>query len=232
MSDNTVKVNGKLMQLPRNYQYVEGGTFEMGSEEGWKNEKPVHLVTVKSFYIDRYPLTQLLCLKLAGKNPSKLIGETRPVDSLNWNEANQYIKIINARTGFAFRLPTEAEWEYAARGGKYSKKSLFAGGNNLDELAWYGENGRGESHPVSKKKPNELDLYDMSGNVWEWCSDWYSEYKAEAVSNPHGPVTGETRVLRGGSWLNDETHCTVSVRINLSPTLKASNIGLRLAHDV
>ncbi len=171
---------------------VEGGTFTMGAADddnyAFNWEKPAHEVTLSSYYIGKTEVTQALWKAVMGSNPSRFKGDNLPVEQVSWDDCQKFIRRINAATGKQFRLPTEAEWEYAARGGNQSKGYKYSGSNNLDKVAWYGEDWEtGSTHPVGKKQPNELGLYDMSGNVWEWCADWYGDYSSEAQTNPTGP---------------------------------------------
>ncbi|MBO7279020.1 MAG: SUMF1/EgtB/PvdO family nonheme iron enzyme [Bacteroidales bacterium] len=197
--------------------FVEGGTFQMGatSEQGsdaYDDEKPVHSVTLSDFYIGKYEVTQAQWKAVMGKNPSRFQGDNLPVENVSWNDIQEFIKKLNRLTGKRYRLPTEAEWEYAARGGKKSKGYKYAGSNSIGEVAWYDSNSGYETHPVGQKQPNELGLYDMSGNVWEWCQDWYGNYNSSSQTNPSGPASGSYRVLRGGSWYRSARYCRVSDR--------------------
>ena len=216
---------------------VEGGTFSMGatSEQGsdaYDSEKPVHSVTLSDYYIGETEVTQELWEAVMGSNPSYCKGNNqRPVERVSWNDCQEFINKLNRLTGKNFRLPTEAEWEYAARGGKYSKDYVYkySGSNNADEVAWYYDNSGDETHPVKTKKANKLGLYDMSGNVDEWCNDWWGFYHSNSQPNPTGPSRGECRVLRGGSWFNDDRDLCVSGRGGSTPDGRGSNFGLRLA---
>ena len=213
--------------------FVKGGTFTMGAtaEQGsdaGDGEKPVHSVTVSNFYIGKYEVTQAQWEAVMGKNPSRYKGDNRPVENVSWNDVQKFIKKLNAKTGKKYRLPTEAEWEYAARGGNQSKGYKYSGSNNRDEVAWYTNNSGKQTHPVGQKQPNELGLYDMSGNVWEWCSDWYGSYSSGSQTNPTGPANGSYRVLRGGGWFNSARGCRVSSRGGLTPSLCSSDYGFRL----
>ncbi len=185
---------------PPGMVYVAGGTFQMGSNK-YSDEKPIHTVTISSFFMDKTEVTQGQYRKVMGKNPSYFSGcDDCPVEKVTWHDANVYAKKVGKR------LPTEAEWEYAARGGVEtngsSSQTKYAGSNNIKDVAWYEGNSGSKTHPVGQKDPNELGLYDMSGNVWEWCSDWYDSgyYKNSPKNNPKGPNSGTDRVLRGGSW--------------------------------
>ena len=207
---------------------VKGGTFQMGSDDGYN---AVHQVTLSDYYIGETEVTQELWNAVMGSNPSYFTGNMqRPVEQVSWNDCQTFISKLNQLTGETFRLPTEAQWEYAARGGNKSKGSIYSGSNEIDEVAWYWDNSSFTTHPVKTKAPNELGIYDMSGNVWEWCSDWYGDYSSAAQTDPTGPATGYYRVGRGGSWDNDATYCRVAFRGNSTPTNRFSHLGLRLAH--
>ena len=214
--------------------YVEGGTFRMGAtaeqgEDARDNEKPVHRVTLSSYLIGKHEVTQALWKEVMGSNPSyNKQGRDYPVEYVSWDDCQEFVKKLNARTGMKFRMPTEAEWEYAARGGNRSKGYKYAGSDNLDEVGWYKDNSGYHTHPVGGKKPNELGLYDMSGNVWEWCQDWYGDYTNEAQTNPAGPQSGGIRVLRGGSCWCGARYCRVSSRFSLDPGCRLDYVGLRL----
>ena len=214
---------------------VEGGTFSMGatseqSSAAFAGEKPVHSVTLSDYYIGETEVTQELWEAVMGSNPSCFKGnDQRPVESVSWNDCQEFIKKLNQLTGKEFRLPTEAEWEYAARGGKYSREYKYSGSNDVGEVAWYSINSGDKTHPVATKKANELGLYDMSGNVWEWCNDWYGDYQSYSQTNPTGPSRGERRVLRGGSWGYRDRFVRLSYRDNSTPGNRSDNYGLRLA---
>ena len=164
-----------------------------------------------------------------GYNPSSNKGAKNPVDNVSWNDCMTFInKLVNI-TGKQFRLPTEAEWEYAARGGVKESHFVYSGNNDVSKVAWYKNNSGGKTHRVGSKKANILGLYDMSGNVQEWCIDRYGEFSSEKQNNPQGPSSGNNRVQRGGSWLNSSKYCTVTYRNNCSPDSYHSNLGFRLA---
>ena len=232
-NEQTFRVKGVEFKMIK----VEGGTFSMGatSEQGsvaYKDEKPVHSVTLSDYYMGATEVTQELWQAVMGSNPSEFKGDNQlPVESVSWDDCQKFIKKLNRWTGKEFRLPTEAEWEYAARGGEYSKDYVYkySGSNNADEVAWY--DGNSGTHPVKTKKANELGLYDMSGNVWEWCNDWYNEnyYRNSPQTNPTGPSKGWERVLRGGCWNNLDRHVRVSFRDRSVPDIRFINNGLRLA---
>ena len=224
-------VDGVLFNMVR----VDGGTFQMGatSEQGSdadSDEKPAHQVTLSSYYIGETEVTQELWEAVMGSNPSKFKGTKHPVEQVSWNDCQDFIRKLNAKTGRQFRLPTEAEWEYAARGGGKSQGYKYSGSNTIDDVAWYTKTTNGEgTRDVKTKQANELGLYDMSGNVREWCEDWYSAYSSSSQSDPKGPSSGSYRVLRGGSWGLNAWLCRVSVRFNFTPGSSGDGLGLRLA---
>ena len=229
-SSNTYTVNGVSFTMIE----VEGGSFIMGSpdsdSDAYSDEKPAHQVTLSSYYIGETEVTQALWQAVMGSNPSYFTGDMqRPVENVSWNDCQTFIKKLNELTGENFRLPTEAEWEYAARGGKESKGYKYSGSNTLGNVAWYESNSSSKTHPVKTKHPNELGIYDMSGNVWEWCSDRYSSYFSSAQTDPIGPSSGSFRVLRGGSWGGGARGCRVACRYYNSPDYRESHLGFRLS---
>ena len=226
-----VKVNDTLSI---NMMCVEGGTFMMGAMEGdtqvYDNEKPAHEVTLTyNYYIAQTEVTQALWKAVMGNNPSTMIGDDLPVNNVLWEEADAFVKRLSQMTGYTFHLPTEAEWEFAARGGKKSKGYLYAGSDDVNEVAWYANNSGGKTHAVGTKKPNELGIYDMSGNAWEWCSDWLAPYSAEAQVNPIGPATGEYHVYHGGGWNHGQRYARSSHRRTTTEGYVKSALGLRVA---
>ena len=216
--------------------YVSGGSFDMGatSEQGsdaQSDEKPVHRVTLSSYSIGKYEVTQELWEAVMGSNPSHFKGSRRPVESVSWNDCQDFIRKLNELTGASFRLPTEAEWEFAARGGNNSRGYKYSGSNSIGDVAWYYDNSGDETHAVGGKSANELGLYDMSGNVWEWCSDCYGAYSSSSQTNPKGSGSGSRRVFRGGGWsLSYAGFCRVSIRSSSTPDFRNNIIGLRLCH--
>ena len=214
--------------------YVEGGTFKMGSKKS-SDEMPIHEVRLNSFSIGQTEVTQELWEAVMGANPSIRKGLKRPVDNVSWNDCQTFIGKLNKLTGQCFRLPTEAEWEYAARGGNISRGYTYSGSNNIAEVAWNTSNSDNRTHKVATKAPNELSIYDMSGNVWEWCQDNYDSryYSSSSIDNPTGPTltSSSIRVLRGGSWLTNAKGCRVAYRAphNSSGTANLDEIGFRLA---
>ena len=215
-------------------KYVEGGTFMMGAAdddtEAYDKEKPSHKVRLDSYYIGETQVTYALWWAVFGYNPSSKEGNSLPVSDVGWNDCQAFIKKLNAITGKVFSLPTEAQWEYAARGGRKSRGFLYSGSDNLDEVAWCGDNSNKRRHIVATKKSNELGLYDMSGNMWEWCEDRFdlNYYANSPQDNPHGPNSGISLVLRGGSWNSDARYCRVSYRIGDILGYHCEYYGLRL----
>lgn len=210
--------------------YVQGGTFQMGSNYGESDEKPVHSVTLDDFYIGKYEVTQAQWRAVMGSNPSRFKGDSLPVEMVSWNEVQEFIKRLNAKTGKTYRLPTEAEWEYAARGGNRSKGYKYSGSNKIKDVAWYIGNSGYKTHPVGTRKPNELGVYDMSGNVCEWCQDGYryDTYSSSPQKNPQGPSSGPFWVLRGGSWYDYFFRCRSANRIYYGPDHRDIYCGFRL----
>ena len=214
---------------------VEAGTFIMGAtpemESPFDWEKPTHQVTLTNdYYIGKYEVTQALWQAVMDNNPSYFKGDDLPVEMVSWDDCQEFISKLNIITGKTFRLPTEAEWEYAARGGNKSRGYQYSGSNNLSDVAWYEDNSGKKTHAVGSKQSNELGIYDLSGNVWEWCQDWLTPYSSSSQVNPTGANSGPGRVYRGGSWTNNAVkYCSSSCRISLSPDDYGSCIGLRLA---
>ena len=213
---------------------VEAGTFMMGATSEMQNpyddEKPVHQVALTNdYYMSKYEVTQALWQAVTGKNPSKFKGDNLPVERVSWNDCQVFIRNLNNMTGRKFRLPTEAEWEYAARGGKKSRGYQYSGSSNISDVAWFDDVNRNKKHPVGMKQANELGLYDMSGNVWEWCQDRYGSYSSSFQKNPTGAIMGEYRVFRGGRWGANERIARTSCRSYCTPDFSYFNLGLRLA---
>ena len=214
---------------------VEGDKFEMGNvdEDAYGDENPIHTVQVQTFYMAEFPVTQGLWKALMkGENPSHFKGDDRPVENVSWNDSQKFIKELNSETGRNYRLPSESEWEYAARGGTRSEEYLYAGSDKLSEVGWYNKNSGEETQSVGQLLPNELGLYDLSGNVWEWCEDdWHDDYKGAPVDGSawiDAPKRGTYRVNRGGGWIHDARYCRVSYRNYNSPGNRDINIGFRL----
>ena len=222
-----------IQNLINNMVTVEGGTFTMGAtpEQGYgdNDEHPTHQVTLSSFSIGRYEVSQGEWEIVMGTNPASFAGDNCPVEFVSWYDCKEFINKLNDMTGMKFRMPTEAEWEFAARGGNKSQGYQFSGGNNLNSLAWHAGNSGSRTKAVGLKSPNELGLYDMSGNLWEWCSDWYGIYNASSQTNPIGPASGTAHVLRGGGWNGGAKNCRISNRDGRAPDYSSDRLGLRLA---
>ena len=211
---------------------VEAGSFNMGAtpemENPHEDEKPVHLVTLtNNYYIGKYEVTQALWKIVMGSNPSNSKGDNLPVEKVSWNDCQKFISKLNKLTGKSFRLPTEAEWEYAARGGNKSRGYQYSGSNTIGDVAWYDGNSGSKTHAVGTKQPNELGAFDMNGNVWEWCQDWFNRYSSSPQTNPIGAVSGSCRVYRGGSWCYSG-YCRCSCRFDGTPDFRNGDLGLRL----
>ena len=243
---DTVDFVENAMGLNLQMVYVRGGSFEMGAtpEQGndaYADEYPVHTVTLDDFYIGRFEVTQWQWMLLMGAEFARLVAEDTsntfegvgadyPTYYVSWERAALFCERLSAATGRTYRLPTEAEWEYAARGGRHHDGTKYSGDNNSWDVAWRRLNSEGTAHPVGQKKPNGLGLYDMSGNVWEWCSDWYDPkyYSVSPSHNPKGPETGSFRVKRGGSWRFKQNSCRVSRRFANLSDVQRDVVGLRV----
>lgn len=247
--DSVVRVevpNGPVIEMV----YVEGGEFTMGSNDAkgvanhYEATRPEHEVSVSAFFIGRYEVTQALWTAVMGENPSFFRGSASlssesctngngqlPVENVSWTQAQEFCMLLSQQTGHRFRLPTEAEWEFAARAGK---DYAFAGSdrNLLDSCAWYCVNSEGRTHEVGRLRPNALGLYDMSGNVAEWCGDWMGEYSEGRQSDPHGPQTGDSRIVRGGHYYSTSSSCAVFDRGWYVPTAKTEYYGLRIVMEI
>lgn len=236
----TFTVNGVTFKMRK----VAGGTFTMGATAEQSNgytpnsdETPTHLVTLSDYWMGETEVTQALWYAVMGEKPSSSkswntsngLGEDYPAYWVSWVYCQEFITKLNQMTGKTFRLPTEAEWEYAARGGSKSQGYIFSGSNTIDDVAWYRSNSGSCSHPVATKAANELGLYDMSGNVWEWCQDWDHAYSSISQTNPTGPTSGTYRVYRGGSWIEGGTNCRVAKRARYYQDKGVDAIGFRLA---
>jgi len=232
---------------------IKGGAFKMGNtfEESFEDELPVHEVTLSDFYIGNYEVSQAEWKAVMATNPSQFKGDNKPVENISWFDAIDFCNKLSVKEGLTpcytlgrnksvtfnqlangYRLPTESEWEFAARGGLKSKNDVYAGSNNLDEVAWFKDNSGGTSHDTGLKRANELGLYDMSGNVWEWCWDWYSSaYSSEKALNPTGVATGMERCRRGGSWQQVSKSARNSNRLGTPPNLSFPYVGLRVVRN-
>jgi len=233
---------------PANMVRVEGGTFQMGTANAYNNdERPVHTVTVKTFYMGKYEVTQKEWQEVMGNNPSRFKGDNLPVEQVSWFDAIEYCNKRSQKEGLTpvyrgsgnnitcdwnangYRLPTEAEWEFAAKGGIKDKLiTEYSGSNNVDAVAWYIGNSGSRTYQVGTKAPNSLGLYDMSGNVYEWCWDWYGSYTSGAQTDPKGPISGADRVVRGGSWSNLASIVRSVKRVSSNPSDRNDVIGFRL----
>jgi formylglycine-generating enzyme required for sulfatase activity len=220
--------------------YVAPGSFQMGSNDSdsYGNEKLVHHVTISQGYgIGKYPVTQSEYRSIMDRNSSFFKGGNRPVEQVSWHDAVKYCEKLTAReraaarlpSGYEYRLPTEAEWEFAARGGTKSRGYKYSGSDNIKRVAWYDDNSGNKTHKVGTKSANELGLYDMSGNVWEWCHDWYGKYSSSSKTDPTGPSTGSYRVYRGGCWDYSAGNCRVAFRSYFSPGSTFDYVGFRVA---
>ncbi|OFY14117.1 MAG: hypothetical protein A2X02_02470 [Bacteroidetes bacterium GWF2_29_10] len=235
ISIDTVNISFSNININIEMVFVEGGTFTMGctaeqEPDCYNNEKPTSQVTLSSFYIGKYEVTQKQWRDVMGNNPSYFnsCGDNCPVEQISWNDIQGFITKLNQLTGKTYRLPTEAEWEYASRGGNKSKGYKYSGSNDIDMVAWYSSNSGNKTHPVGQKLPNELGIYDMSGNLWEWVNDWYGNYTSDAKTNPTGPVSGIGRILRGGSWISGAQGCRSAGRSSNGLFIRGYGSGLRL----
>jgi formylglycine-generating enzyme required for sulfatase activity len=220
--------------VPFEMVFVEGGSFMMGCDTNSvrciRDEVPMHRVTLSDFYIGKSEVTQLLWQAVMGNNPSKLKGDHLPVELVSYKDCQTFIKRLSEITGRQFAMPTEAQWEYSARGGNKSRGYKYSGSNDIDAVAWYSGNSGGRPRRVADKLPNELGIYDMTGNVFEWCSDWYNEkyYESSPEESPTGFALGTFRVFRGGSWRNTPQFCNVTRRNYIRPDKRYNDLGLRL----
>jgi formylglycine-generating enzyme required for sulfatase activity len=235
VSEAPVVYSDTVKGVSFNMVRVHGDTFTMGcmAEQGvvcFSIERPAHEVILSDFSIGETEVTQALWRAVMGSNPSGFTGcDQCPVETVSWDDVQQFIRKLNRLTGKSYRLPTEAEWEYAVRGGKKSLGYKYCGSNDLEEVAWYNHNSEEKTHAVKGKKANELGLYDMMGNVWEWCSDWYGDHTSETETNPTGSAEGSSRVIRGGGWGAGFAHYRVTARNASEPDLPNDAIGFRLA---
>jgi serine/threonine protein kinase len=239
-AEETIESPKEVNEIDNPYYYVgkvtfgmkliNGGEFWMGSEYGQPEEQPVHYVWLRDYYIGETEVTQALWEEVMGSNPSEHVGRNLPIENVSYDDCQVFLNRLYDYTGFKFRLPTEAEWEFAARGGNFSQNYAYAGSDNAEEVGWIRTNSS-ETMPVAQKLPNELGLYDMTGNVCEWCQDWFASYDEEAQNNPKGPTNGTARVGRGGGWCNSAARNRVVSRNSGRPDYKDHNLGLRLALD-
>ena len=239
ISEKSNRLEFNVNGVSFNMIFVEHGQFLMGATDEQTNpyadEKVHKVILTKDYYMGETQVTQALWTTIMGNNPSVIFKgiDKRPVEYVSWYDCQNFIRALNCElqselVGKMFRMPTEAEWEFAARGGNKSKGYQYAGSNELSEVGWYHGNSNNITHPVGELKANEIGLYDMSGNVYEWCQDWYGEYSRNPQINPTGPCNGHNRVIRGGSWLGDIRDCRLSYRYFVAPQLRNFTYGLRL----
>ncbi len=238
---NKPNLPAAIQKLEADMVSVAGGSFTMGCKDAQRDgsceddEKPAHTVRVSDFSIGKYEVTQAQWRAVMGSDPSELYNkgcDQCPVERVSWNDIQDFLKKLNAQTGKRYRLPTEAEWEYAARGGNQSRGYLYSGSNTIDEVAWYDDNSGGNTRPVGGKKHNELGLYDMSGNVWEWCEDdWHSNYNGAPTDGRAwvDSSRASNRVNRGGGWISVARYCRAALRDSNTPTFRSYSLGFRLA---
>lgn len=210
----------KMVKVEHGSFVTDGGNSASGIQK--------QITLSHDYYIGETEVTQALWMKVMGSNPSHIKGDNLPVERVSWNDCQEFLKRLNEKTGKQFRLPTEAEWEFAARGGNQSKKTVYAGSNILDSVGWYYNNSKDATHPVATRQPNELGIYDMSGNVYEWCNDTYGALPDAAQTDPKGAAEGPDKVVRGGAWSYDADYCSVSNRVVHAPADSRSRYGLRL----
>lgn len=216
--------------------FVHGGKFKMGSLFGGSDEQPVHQVMLDDFYMGRFEVTQRQWRLIMDRDTNKFYFgrcDSCPAERISWNDVQEYIRNLNEKTGLNYRLPTEAEWEFAARGGLLSKGYKYSGSNTDTAVAWKVGNSDSRTHPVGRKKPNELGIYDMTGNVFEWCADWYAPtwYGVSPSGNPVGPPAGVFRIIRGGSWFHDYSGLASSDRESANPSFRYGYVGFRLCRS-
>jgi formylglycine-generating enzyme len=237
VSGPTLGINWQVPVLGMELVYIVPGSFQMGSHDGASDEKPVHTVQItQGYWMGKYEVTQQQYVSIIGSNPSSFPGENNPVETVNWNEAVSFCRKLTDQErqaghlpdGYEYRLPTEAEWEYAARAGAARASTAYAGSNSIDEVAWHKENSGMKTHPVGRKQANRVGLYDMSGNVYEWCLDWKGEYESESQEDPVGASMGARRVRRGGAWYGFASSCRIASRHFYAPTATGSFVGLRV----
>ncbi|MCX7046265.1 MAG: SUMF1/EgtB/PvdO family nonheme iron enzyme [Candidatus Sumerlaeota bacterium] len=208
--------------------WIPGGTFQMGGDKGGY-EKPIHTVELDGFWLGKYPVTQAQYQAITGQNPSNFKGANNPVEKVRWDDATEFCRRISQKAGKNYCQPTEAQWEYACRAGSNGRYCFGATESQLGEYAWFDGNSGSQTHPVGQKKPNQWGLFDMHGNVYEWCADWYGAYTAEKQRNPSGPSSGDFRVLRGGSWNRVPVRCRSAARGYSAPVSRNNYLGFRLA---
>ncbi len=232
-----MKENLNNNSIGMQFVFIEPGSFQMGSNNGDSDEKPIHRVTISNdFYMGKYEVTQSEYESIMGSNPSNFSGSNNPVEKVSWHDAIAFCKTLTEReqnagrlpAGARYRLPTEAEWEYCAKGGNKSKGYTYSGSDSINSVGWYSSNSGSKTNPVGQKQANELGLYDMSGNVWEWCNDWKGSYSSGSVTNPSGASSGSSRVLRGGSWNSSASDCRSALRLWCEPSNANYYFGFRV----
>jgi formylglycine-generating enzyme required for sulfatase activity len=219
----------KLVSVNFEFCAIPAGTFLMGST----TEAPAHQVNIShDFYLGKFAVTQAQWEAVMGNNPSSFKEVARPVEQISWEDCQEYIKVLNTAGKGSFRLPTEAEWEYACRAGSSETFCFGEDKNQLEDYAWYNANSHGETHPVGQKKPNKMGLYDMHGNVWEWCQDWYDDYSADSTTDPQGPTFSSmpVRVFRGGCWRGGPDFAAAAHRSGRGPAYRSNVLGVRLVY--
>jgi len=228
--------NWKIPALGMELAYVASGSFQMGANNGDEDEKPIHVVEInQGYWMGKYEITQQQYESIMGSNPSSFLGDNNPVVNVSWNDSVSFCRKLTDQErraghlpqGYEYRLPTEAEWEYAARGGSHGRSTKYSGSDKIDQVAWYDGNSGRKTHPVGQKQANELGLCDMSGNVWEWCLDWKDDYPSGSQAGLVGPDAGPSRVDRGGSWLGSASYCRVANRHSIPPTNTGIALGFR-----
>lgn len=226
--------DSKEQQVSIDMINVQGGKFDMGDDSAYIDRRPAHSVILKNFSIGTYEVTQAQWKAVMGNNPSKYVCDDCPVTNVSWNDIQQFIGKLNSMTGKHYRLPTEAEWEFAARGGNMENKEhmkKYSGREVLQYIAWFDRNSNDHQHPVGKKRANELGIHDMTGNVEEWTNDWYGKdyFSRRDVNDPQGPSGGNSKVVRGGSWQSEKNEVSVTRRFAYTPDTRATSLGFRLA---
>ncbi len=228
----SVVSKGFLDSIQMNMVWVTGGTFIMGDNMGELDEKPAREVVINGFAMSKYPVTQRQWEVIMGFNNSDYKACTEcPIDNVSWKDAQEFIRRLNLMSGKHYTLPTEAEWEFAAKGGGGNKSYIFSGSDNIEVVAWHAGNSERRPHVVGEKAPNQLGLYDMTGNMWEWCQDKYGRfyYEENIKYSPEGPKDGVGRVRRGGSWFTSAKNCRNSSRSHVNEDYKDNSVTIRLA---
>jgi len=229
--DSEKQIVATLKEIEQDMVKVQGHCFRMGDITAAKadRESPVHNVCLSDYFIGKYEVTQRLWQKIMGNNPSyfKKCGDDCPVEQVSWNDVQKFIRSLNSLTGGNFRLPTEAEWEYACRSGNMWEK--YCGGDKADEVAWYADNSSGKTHPVGQKQPNSLGIYDMNGNVSEWVHDHFGDYPSDSQQDPQGPTSASQFLDRGGGWRSSDRFVDAGRRGSHVPGARDNDLGFRIA---